>query len=151
MPHLSKYAYILLVKEKWWKRRVTQHHAGKKVQTFVRKNAVGPVNATLLLFYVNHPVRETGGTGDFEKRVVGKTEELWRDYSKETVFKSHDEYLEFMQGRTKVTFIRFRNLRELHPPIPLKKLLKVIQRSRLSRSGKYLSKETINKLLRGCS
>lgn len=144
---MSKYAYILFTKEKWWNRRVVQHLGGQKVHAFVRKNAVGPVNTTLLVFYVNHPVREVRGIGDFEERVVGKIETLWRDYSGETVFKSHDEYLDFMQGRTRATFIRFSNLRELSPPIPLKKVLQVIGISRLPRSGKYLSKETVNKLL----
>jgi len=149
--YLSKYAYILLVKEKWWKRRVTQSRAGKKVQAFVRKNAVGPKDTALLLFYISHPIREIRGTGDFEERVVGKTETTWRDYGEETVFKAHNEYLNFMQGRTKATFIRFTNLHELHPPIPLKKVLRVIGVSRLPRTGKYLSKKTVNKLLRGCS
>jgi predicted transcriptional regulator len=139
------------MKEKWWKRRVAQSRAGKKVQTFVRKNAVGPKSATLLLFYINNPVREIRGTGDFKERVVGKTETIWRDYSEETVFKSHDEYLDFMQGRTKATFIRFQNLHELHPPIPLTKILQIFGRSRMPRNGKYLSKRTVNKLLRGCS
>jgi predicted transcriptional regulator len=55
-----------------------------------------------VLFYINHPIREIRGTGDFEERVVGKIEELWRDYSGETVFKSHDEYLEFMQDGPKL-------------------------------------------------
>jgi len=144
---LTKYGFILLTKEKWWNRRVAQHRAGKKVQAFVRKNAAGPVNTTLLLFYVTSPAREIRGTGDFVERVVGKTEMLWKNYSKETVFKSHDEYLSFMQGRTKAAFIRFSNLRELQQPIPLKKMLKVIGASRLPRSGKYLSKKAVNKLL----
>jgi hypothetical protein len=47
---LTKYGFILLTKEKWWNRRVAQHRAGKKVQAFVRKNAAGPVNTTLLLY-----------------------------------------------------------------------------------------------------
>ena len=148
---MSKYAYVLLTKEKWWNRRVTQRRAGKTVQAFVRKNTVGPKDTTLLLFYVSHPIREVRGTGDFEERVVGRIETLWKNYSEETVFNSHDEYLNFMQGRTKATFIRFKNLRELHPPLPLKKLLQVVEVSQLPRSGKYLSKETVNKLLRGLS
>ncbi len=148
---MPKYAYILLVKEKWWKRRVAQSRAGKKIQAFVRKNVVGPRDTTLLLFYVSNPVLEIRGTGDFKERVVGKTETMWKNHSKETVFKSHDEYLGFMQGRTKATFIRFKNLHELNPPVPLKKILQIIGRPRLSRNGKYLSKKTINKLLGSCS
>ncbi len=151
MAYLSKYAYLLLTKKKWWKRRVTQQRAGRTTQIFVRRNVVGPVDTELLLFYVNHPVREVRGTGDFEERIVGKIEKLWRTHSTETVFKSHDEYLEFMQGRTKATFIRFSNLRELHPPIPLNETLQVLGVSRLPRNGKYLSRTTAGELLRGCS
>jgi predicted transcriptional regulator len=144
---LSKYAYILLTKEKWWNKRVAQSRAGKKIQVFVRKNTVGPKDTTLLLFYVNHPVRAVMGLGEFKERVVGDIETLWNMYSSETVFEAHEEYLHFLQGRQKATFIRFANLRELHPPIPLEKLLRIIGLSRLSRNGKYLSEETVNRLV----
>ena len=147
VPYLSKHAYVLLTKEKWWNRRVAQSRAGKKVQAFVRKSAVGPIKTSLLLFYVDRPLRGIKGVGDFEERVVDDVEKQWRSYSEETVFESHDEYLCFMQGRPKATFIRFSNLRELNTPIPLKKLLQIIGGSRLSRNGKYLSKEILNKLL----
>ncbi len=143
---MSDYAYVLLTKEKWWNRRVAQSRAGKKVQAFVRKNAVGPTHAALLLFYVNHPVREVKGVGEFEERVVGDVENLWNAYSDETVFQSHHEYLAFMQGRSKATFIRFKNLRELQPPLPLTLLLQTIGISRLPRNGKYLNREAVNKL-----
>ncbi|MFP3984789.1 MAG: hypothetical protein ACLFU9_02305 [Candidatus Bathyarchaeia archaeon] len=147
VSHLAKYAYILLTEEKWWNRRVLQNRAGKKVQAFVRKNKVGPIDVGLLLFYVKHPVRAIRGIGDFEERVVGEIEKLWETYGEETVFESHDEYLDFMKGRTKATFIRFRNLRELNAPIPLKRLLQLMGTSRLPRNGKYLSKETVDTLL----
>jgi predicted transcriptional regulator len=143
---LSKYAYILLTNEKWWKRRVAQSRAGKEIQAFVRKNAVGPIKTELLLFYVNNPVREVCGTGKFVERVVGEIENLWKNHSEETVFESNDEYLAFMQGRTKATFIRFRNLKELNPPIPLKRVLQIIGVSRLPRTGKYLSEEAVRNL-----
>jgi len=61
VPHLPNYAYLLLTKEKWWNRRVAQSHSGKEVHTFVRKNAVGPIDAEQLLFYVSHPAREIRG------------------------------------------------------------------------------------------
>ena len=143
---MSRYAYILLTREKWWNRRVAQSRAGKQVQAFVRKNAVGPVRATQLFFYVNHPVRAIMGVGDFEERVVDEIERLWGKYSGETVFRSHDEYVKFMSGRTKATFIRFRNLREMNPPIPLSRILQTLGGSRLPRTGKYLSEEAANKL-----
>ena len=144
---MSKHAYILLTKEKWWNKRVAQRRAGKRIQVFVRKNTVGPTNTTLLLFYVNHPVRAVMGVGEFKERVVGEIEKLWSMHSSETVFESHDEYLHFLQGRSKATFIRFSNLRELHPPIRLEKLLRIIGLSRLPRNGKYLSEETANRLV----
>ncbi len=144
---MSNYAYILLTKEEWWNRRVDQSRAGKEVQAFVRKNASGPKSTTLLLFYVSHPIREIRGVGEFNERIVGEIEKLWSAHSGETVFESHDEYEDFLQGRTKATFIRFRNLRELNPPIPIKKVLQVLGVSRLPRNGKYLSKETVNMLM----
>jgi predicted transcriptional regulator len=144
---LSKHAYILLTKEKWWNKRIAQRRAGKRIQVFVRKNTVGPTNTTLLLFYVNHPVRAVMGVGEFKERVVGEIEKLWEMHSRETVFESHDEYLHFLQGRLRATFIRFSNLRELHPPIPLEKLRRIIGLSRLPRNGKYLSEETVNRLV----
>jgi predicted transcriptional regulator len=144
---LSKYAYLLITKEKWWNRRLAQHLAGRDVQVFVRKNASGPIDAKLLLFYISQPTGEVRGIADFKERFVGKIEESWSDYGKETVFESHNEYIDFMQGRTKATFIRFSNLRELSSPIPLKKMLEVIGISWLPRGGKYLSQEVVNKLL----
>ncbi len=119
------------------------------MQVFIRKNAAGPIDSRLLLFYVTHPVREIKGIANFKQPIVGEVEELWRKYDGETVFQFHDEYLDFMQGRTKATFIRFENLHELVPPIPLKKALQTIGISQLPLSGKYLSEETTNKLLRG--
>ena len=145
---MSGFAYILLEKEKWWNRRVTQTRSGKNAQVFVRRSTVGPVDTTRLLFYVNHPVRAIRGAGDFEKRMVGEVGQLWSEYGKETIFESHEEYVDFLQGRTRATFIRFRNLHELDQPILLDRLLQVIGCSRLPRSGRYLSRETVNRLLR---
>ena len=144
---MPKHAYILLTKEKWWNRRVAQNRAGKKTQVFVRKNTVGPKDVTLLLFYVGHPVRAVMGIGKFKERVKGEIEKLWNMHGSETVFESYEECSRFMQGRSRATFIRFTNLRELHPPIALGKLLQIIELSRLPRNGKYLSEETVNRLL----
>ncbi len=126
---------------------MAQSRLGKRTHAFVRKNIVGPIDTTTLLFYVNHPVREVKGIGNFKERVVGEVEKLWTDYGGETVFESHEEYLDFMQGRTKATFIRFTNLHEINPPIPLKKVLGIVAVSRLPRNGKYLSKETVEALI----
>jgi predicted transcriptional regulator len=116
-------------------------------QVFVRKNTVGPTQTTRLLFYVNRPVQAIMGAGDFEERVVGNAEDLWQRHGESTIFESHEEYTEFLRGRTRATFIKFRNLIELDLPIPLERLLHRIGRSRLPRSGRYLSEETVRKLM----
>lgn len=120
-----------------------------RTQSFVRKSTVGPVKTKVLLFYVNRPAREIKGISDFKERVVGKPDDLWQKYGRETVFQSREEFSEFMQGRDRATFIRFRNLRELARPIPLKELLKTMRLPRLSRSGKYISRDMADRLIGG--
>ena len=120
-----------------------------RTQSFVRKSAVGPVKTKMLLFYVNHPEREIRGIGDFKERVVGKLDDLWQKYGRETVFQSREEFSEFMQGRDRATFIRFCNLRELARPISLRELLKTMRLPRLSRSGKYISRDIADRLIGG--
>jgi predicted transcriptional regulator len=109
MDSMSKrYAYILINAEKWWNRRLSQNRAGKRIHAFVRRGIVGPKAVQYVLFYVKHPLREIRGTGEFIERITGDIDELWNDYSHETVFKSYEEYLQFLQGRTKTTFIRLK-------------------------------------------
>lgn len=143
------YAYILLSNVKFWNRLCNRHKAGKISHAFVRKGAVGPKNTQLLFFYVSSPQKELGGIAEFVERVTGRTEELWHMHGEETCLESFEEYLDFMQGRGKATFIRFKNFRELNPPISLKKLCEVLGVKRLSRAGKYLSREDVNELMGG--
>lgn len=143
------YAYILLSNVKFWKRLCNRHKAGKTNHAFVRKGAVGPKNTQLILFYVSHPQKEVGGVAEFVERITGRTEELWHMHGKETCLESFEEYLEFMRGRDKVTFIRFKNFRELNPPIPLKRLCEVLGVRRLSRAGRYVDLEDVNELMGG--
>ncbi|HML02773.1 MAG TPA: hypothetical protein VK487_05300, partial [Candidatus Bathyarchaeia archaeon] len=108
---------------------------------------VGPLDAKLLLFYVKHPIREIRGKADFLERVVGNADELWNKYGIETIFESHDEYKEFLEGKQETTFIRFKNLQELTPPISRESFLsKIGGGTALPRNGKYLSKELANAL-----
>jgi len=81
------------------------------------------------------------------ERVIGAVDELWNTYGHETVFESRGEYVDFMQGRTKATFIRFKNLQELSAPIPFDLLSKTASIGRMPRGGKYISRETTNKLI----
>jgi len=143
----EKYAYILLSDEKWWIRRCDRNRAGQTLQSFVRRGAVGPKDAKLILFYVKHPPREIKGSGEFLERVVGDADKLWVALGHETVFDSYQEYLTFMNGRTSATFIRFKNLQEFPTPIPIKVFSQVIGASRMPRGGKYISREMTNSLM----
>jgi predicted transcriptional regulator len=143
----ERYAYILINDEKWWKRRVSQNRAGKKIHTFVRRGAVGPKNTQFVLFYVKHPHREIRGVGEFIERIKGDADDLWNDYSHETVFESYKEYTEFLQGRIKTTFIRLKNLRELPKPVSLQTLLSTLGIARMPRGGRYVSEEVFEQLL----
>lgn len=143
----ERYAYILVNAEKWWNRRCSQNKTGKSVQAFVRRGSVGPKDARLLLFYVKHPVREIRGFGEFVERITGDADELWKRYGHETVFESNNEYETFVEGRAKVTFIRFKNLQELSKPIHFNVFSLVIDVVRMPRSGKYISREAVKQLI----
>ena len=142
------YAYVVLEAEKWWDRRCRQKKNGKVLQAFVRHGKAGPLQAEVLLFYVKHPIREVRGKADFLERVAGDPDDLWNKYGTETVFESYDEYKEFLEGRQETTFVRFKNLQELTPPISRESFLgKIGGGLMLSRNGKYLSKELTNMLV----
>lgn len=148
MKSLSeKYAYILLSDEKWWIRRIGRNKAGQTLQSFVRRGAVGPKDAKLILFYIKHPLREIRGSGEFLERIVGDTDKLWTALGHETVFDSYQEYTAFMNGRARATFIRFRNLQEFSTPIPVRAVSQIIGIGRMPRGGKYISKEMANALI----
>jgi len=143
----EKYAYILLSDEKWWVRRVSRNKTGKTLQSFVRRGAVGPKDAKLILFYIKHPLREIRGSGEFLERIVGDVDKLWTSLGHETVFDSYQEYMTFMNGRTRATFIRFRNLQEFSTPVPVKVVAGVIGVSRMPRGGRYISREMADALI----
>lgn len=143
----KRYAYILLANEKWWKRLCSQNRAGKNLQAFVRKGLVGPKDTELILFYVTYPFKEIRGFADFIERVTGDVFDLWNSYGHEASLKSYREYLGFLRGRQKATFIRFKNLHELRTPIPASTISKLAGIDRMPRSGTYISKETAHKLI----
>ena len=143
----KRYAYILLIDEKWWNRRCSQSKAGKTLQAFVRKGTVGPTSAELVFFYVKHPLKEIRGFGEFVERVKGDVDELWNKHGHETVFESRKEYMDFMQGRTKATLIRFKNLRLLSTPISLSVISQVTGIGRMPRGGRYINKEIARELI----
>jgi len=141
-------AYILVEHEKWWKSRSNKSQKGLNTQAFVRRGRVGPKDAKTLLFYVKLPAGEIRGYGDFLERISGTTDELWNLYGSETVFGSRDEYDNFVEGRSRVTFIRFKNLQEFEKPIGWKDLSATLGIKKMPNGGRYLSRETVNSLVR---
>ncbi len=117
------------------------------MHVFVRRGLVGPKNAELLLFYVTHPHKEIRGVGEFIERITGDAKDLWKTYGHESLLRSYKEYMDFMQGRRKATFIRFKNLRELPTPVRAKVISQVTGIRRMSRMGKYISKEMVHQLI----
>jgi len=148
MPE-EHYMYILVEHEKWWNSRHNKSQKGMNTQAFVRRGRVGPKEAKSLLFYVKLPVGEIRGHGDFLERITGTADELWNMYGSETVFDSRDEYDTFVEGRSKVTFIRFKNLQELEKPVRWKDLSAALGGiKKMPNGGRYLSRETVNALLK---
>lgn len=143
----DRYAYILLSNEKWWNRLCSQKRAGKASHAFIRKGTVGPKQTELILFYVTYPFKEIRGFGDFVERITGNAGNLWKDYGQETCVKSFGEYLDFLEGRTRVTFIRFRNLHVLDTPVPASVISQVTGINRMPRSGRYINREMAHKLI----
>jgi predicted transcriptional regulator len=147
----ERYAFILLNKKKFWNRLCRQNRTGKALHVFVRRGKVGPKKAELLLFYVNRPAKQIRGVAEFIERITGDADDLWNAYGNESCLKSYEEYVNFLQGRPKATFIRFKNLRELPVPIPISVISKVTGIGRMPRSGKYINKKTVNQLIHGAT
>ena len=144
---MKRYAFIVLNLEKFWKRLCSQNRAGKHAHAFVRRGVVGPKNAKLLFFYVTHPHKDIRGYADFVERVTGDAESLWNSLGHESLLISYDEYKDFLQGRKKSTFIRFRNLRELPTPVTTKSLSQIIGKERMPQMGLYLTERMAHQLI----
>jgi predicted transcriptional regulator len=147
MPE-ERYCYVLVEHERWWNSRRDKNRKGVNTQVFVRRGQVGPKEAQKLLFYVKLPVGEIRGYADFLERVTGNADDLWNLHGSETVFESQGQYASFVEGRNKVTFIRFKNLQELRTPISWKDLAVALGIKRMPNGGRYLSRETVNSILR---
>lgn len=149
---MKKYAFIVLNLEKFWIRLCSQNRTGKPIHTFVRRGEVGPKNARQLFFYVTHPRKEIQGYAEFIERVTGNAKDLWKSLGHESLLDSYDEYQDFLQGRKKATFVRFRNLKELPKPVTTKALAKIIRKERMPQMGMYLTEKMAHQLLsEGCA
>jgi len=143
----ERFAYILLSNEKWWNRICGQKSVGKTSHAFVRRGIVGPQRTELILFYVTYPSKEIRGFGEFVERATGNARDLWKNYGQETCLNSFEEYLAFLEGRTRVTFIRFRGLHLLDTPISANTISQITGINRMPRSGRYINKETAHRLI----
>ncbi len=117
------------------------------MHVFVRRGLVGPKSAKLLLFYVTHPHKEIRGVGEFIERITGDSKDLWKTHGHESLLRSYEEYVDFLQGRRKATFIRFKNLRELPKPIPANVISQVTGIRKMPRMGKYIVAEMARQLI----
>ncbi len=142
----NKYAFVMLIKEKWWKEFCRRHHLGKKLHSYVRTGVAPPKEASLILFYVTKPLGKMMGYAEFVERKVGDVDQMWKNYGHESALSSKERFMEFIDDQ-KASFIRFENLHEATKPIPLDDILMVLGVRRLSRKGFYISKETSNQLV----
>lgn len=143
----ESYAFVIMIKEKWWREFLRLHHEGKQIQSYVQGGWAPPKNASLIIFYVTKPTAKVSGYAEFVERKVGLAEEMWKEHGDESVLSSAEQYFDFVSGKERVSFIRFKNLQEAVNPIPLRNVLSVLGMKRLSRKGFYVDKETSDKLI----
>jgi predicted transcriptional regulator len=143
----EKYAYVMMIKEKWWREFLRLRKKGKEFQSYVGGGWAPPKNASMLFFYVTKPVCEIAGYAEFVERKVGNAEDLWKEHGGESVLESAEQYFQFVRGRKPVSFIRFKNLRESANPIPLQNVLMLLGVKRLARGGFYIDRETAEKFV----
>jgi predicted transcriptional regulator len=96
---------------------------------------------------VTHPHKDIRGYADFIERVTGDAKDLWKSLGHESLLSSYDEYLDFLQGRKKATFIRFRNLKELPTPITTKAMTKIIGKEKMPQMGMYITEKMAHQLI----
>ncbi len=140
-------AFVMMIKDKWWKGFVDRHHQGKKVHSYIQKGLAPPKSASIILFYVTKPVGEIAGAAEFVERKAGDIEDVWEQYGDESVLTSKHKFEEFMGDGKKASFIRFRNLREAARPVPLSNALLLMGVKRLSRKGFYVEQEVADELI----
>jgi predicted transcriptional regulator len=143
----GKYGFVIMIQDRWWQEFLRKRNSGARILSYVRTGAAAPDEASMLLFYVTKPVGELAGHAEFIERKVGEPEEMWKDYGQESILNSKQQYEQFLQEQRKVSFIRFKDLREASKPIPLSNLRMLLGQRRLSRKGFYLGKGTTDELI----
>jgi len=143
----ERYAFVIMIKDKFWREFCRIHHKGKQIQSYVQKGKAPPKDARVIFFYVTKPAAEIAGYAEFVERKVGDAEEIWKEHGHESVLSSEKQYSEFLGGTSQVSFIRFKNLHGSSKPISLSNLQMILGVKRLSRKGFYIDKETADKLI----
>ena len=143
----DKYAFIMMIKDKWWREFLRLRRKGKQVQSYVQNGWAPPKNASLLFFYVSKPIGEIAGHAQFVERKTGDSGNLWKEHGSESVLQTREKYEEFTRDMQRVSFIRFKNLQAAAKPIPLNNVLMLLDVKRLARGGFYIDKETAEKLI----
>ena len=143
----QKYAFVMMTKEKWWSRFISDRSQGKQIQSYIQKGVAPPKSASMILFYVTKPAGSICGYAEFIERVVGDTMEIWRKYGKESVLRTDKEYGEFVGDKLQVSFVRFQNLCEARYGVSRMAVLASRGTERLSRKGFYIDTETAQKFI----
>jgi predicted transcriptional regulator len=143
----QKYGFVMMIKQKWWSRFVSDHHDGKPIQSYVQKGEAPPRSTSVILFYVTKPTAQIAGWAEFIERKVGKPMDVWGKHGKESVLRSEREYKEFVGDWPTVSFIRFENLLEAAHAMPLNDILNLLGKERLSRKGFYVDREGTEKAI----
>jgi predicted transcriptional regulator len=143
----ERYAFVIMVMERWWVDFCRRSKEGKKVHSFVIRGAAPPKSASLILFYVTKPVRAIAGYAHFIERVVGDPQELWSRFGGESVLGSKARFEEFVGNAAEVSFVRFKDLSVAVNPVSLSRLLMLLGVKRLSRKGFYVNNELSDTLI----
>jgi predicted transcriptional regulator len=143
----ENYAFVIMIKEKWWREFLRLHHEGKQIQSYVQGGWAPPKNTSIIIFYVTKPLAKISGYAESVERKVGEPEEMWKTHGNESVLSSAEQYFDFVKGKERVSFIRFKNLHEATQSIPLNNVLAILGVKRLARKGFYVDKETADKLI----
>ena len=77
----DKYAFVMMIKDKWWREFLRLRHKGKQVQSYVQNGWAPPKNTSLLFFmYPNLSAKLQG-----MRSLLSAKPEMLRAYGRSTV------------------------------------------------------------------
>ena len=101
----GKYAFVIMIQEKWWQEFLRKNNRGIQTQSYIRLGAAPPKEASVLLFYVTKPVGEMAGYAEFIERILGEPEEMWKQHGRESVLSLKEHYDEFVRDSHHISFM----------------------------------------------